>query len=69
MFSITFFSILARSFTSGSLYVKHVIKLAVIATALTKIDIFRKHLLNLSRQVSVIFEGTFKKAVGKVKTD
>lgn len=62
MFSVP---ISAGSFTPGSFSVKSVIrlgiKLAVIATAETKIYIY-KHFSNLSRQVSVIFEGALKKS-------
>ena len=62
-----FFPISAGSFTPGSFSVKTliklVIKLALITAAETKIEIC-KHLLNLSRQVSVIFKGALQE-VGK----
>lgn len=68
MFSVP---ISAGSFTPGSFSVKSVIrlgiKLAVIATAETKIYIY-KHFSNLSRQVSATFEGALKK-VGKTEVD
>ena len=62
----------AGSFTPGNFSVKPVIslgiKLAVIATAETKINIHYKPFSNLSRQVSVIFKGALKK-VRKVEVN